>query len=95
MKTHERKWLGAWGGSLLIHAGVVGVAALAGLLVSPTGGGGGLLTVELGGPGGMAGGLGDKQHEGQKGDGGANASRRRQRARRVGRNPAADGRAQD
>ena len=74
MKTHERKWLGAWGGSLLIHAGVVGVAALAGLLVSSTGGGCGLLTVELGGPGGMAGGLGDKQHEGQKGDGGANAS---------------------
>ena len=74
MSKHERKWLGAWGGSLLIHAGVVGIAALVGLVMSPTSGGGGLITVEIGGPGGMAGGLGDRQHEGRKGDGGANAS---------------------
>ena len=74
MSKHERKWLGAWGGSLLIHAGVVGIAALVGLVMSPTSGGGGLITVEIGGPGGMAGGLGDRQHDGRKGDGGANAS---------------------
>lgn len=74
MSKHERKWLGAWGGSILIHAGVVGIAALVGLVMSPTSGGGGLITVEIGGPGGMAGGLGDRQHEGRKGDGGANAS---------------------
>lgn len=74
MRHQERKWLGAWGASLLVHAGAFGIAALIGLVMRPSGAGCGLLTVEIGGPGGLAGGFGELQHEGRKGDGGANAS---------------------
>ena len=69
MSIRRISWKTAILASVAIHAAVVGVVALAGWSRPPTGGDG-MITVELGGPAGDAGGFGDVQKDGRLGNGG-------------------------
>lgn len=65
----ETNWVKAYGSSILVHAAVIGLAALVLSWRPAPVGGAGRLTVEIGGQyGGQAGGFGIKQADGQKGN---------------------------
>lgn len=70
MSPKPISWQSALSASVVIHALLVGGIGLIFFQSAPVGGSG-MLTVDLGGPAGNAGGLGDMHRDGRLGNGGA------------------------
>lgn len=70
MSPKPLSWQSALSASVVIHALLVGGIGLIFFQSAPVGGSG-MLTVDLGGPAGNAGGLGDMHQDGRLGNGGA------------------------
>ena len=70
MSPKPLSWQAALSASVVIHALLVGGIGLIFFQSAPVGGSG-MLTVDLGGPAGNAGGLGDMHQDGRLGNGGA------------------------
>ena len=70
MSPKPLSWQSALSASVVIHALLVGGIGLIFFQSAPVGGSG-MLTVDLGGPAGNAGGLGDMHRDGRLGNGGA------------------------